>query len=155
MPDESNESSYRIGEVAERVGVTTRTIRYYEELGLIAARAGRTKGSHRVYREADVARLQELIRARDLLGVSLEELKCLLDAQGTEAILRDRWQRAGHAGERRAILRQSLENVDAQLALVCARHQALGRLEQQLGKRRRRIRDRLRGLERESGNSAG
>ena len=43
----------RIGEVAERVGVTTRTIRYYEERGLLD-RGERTKGAHRTYDEADV-----------------------------------------------------------------------------------------------------
>ena len=49
------ERGYRIGEVAERVGVTTRTIRYYEELGLLGALADRSKGAHRLYTEADVA----------------------------------------------------------------------------------------------------
>jgi len=48
MTIQTNERSYRIGEAAERAGVTTRTIRYYEELGLLG-RAGRTKGAHRLY----------------------------------------------------------------------------------------------------------
>ena len=60
----------RIGEVAEQVGVTTRTIRYYEELGLLGSDA-RSKGAHRLYSEADVARLRELIRLRDLTSLPL------------------------------------------------------------------------------------
>ena len=68
------EPVYRIGEVAERVGVTTRTIRYYEQLGLLGPALERSKGAHRLYGEADVARLTELIRLKELLGLSLEEL---------------------------------------------------------------------------------
>ena len=52
---ETVERPYRIGEVAERVGITTRTIRYYEELGLLGASSERAKGKHRVYTETDVA----------------------------------------------------------------------------------------------------
>ena len=74
MSTKTQEPSYRIGEVAERVGVTTRTIRYYEELGLLGTAAARTKGTHRLYTEADIAHLEELIRLRDLLGLSLDEL---------------------------------------------------------------------------------
>jgi len=64
----ADERRYRIGELAERTGVTTRTIRYYEELGLLEKAGERAKGAHRLYAEADVGRLQELIRLRDLLG---------------------------------------------------------------------------------------
>ena len=68
--------------MAERVGVTTRTIRYYEELGLLERPRPRTKGAHRLYTEADIARLEELIRLRDLLGLTLEELVALAEARG-------------------------------------------------------------------------
>ena len=62
----------RIGEVAARLGVTTRTIRYYEELGLLGSGRKRSKGAHRLYCEADIAHLQGVLRLRDLLGLSLE-----------------------------------------------------------------------------------
>ena len=67
----------RIGEIAERSGVTPRTIRYYEELGLLP-RSEREHGKHRIYTEADVERLRELTRLRDLLGLSLDELRSML-----------------------------------------------------------------------------
>jgi DNA-binding transcriptional MerR regulator len=146
MAAHPQEQTYRIGEVAERTGVTTRTIRYYEELGLLGSGTKREKGRHRLYCETDVARLQELIRLRDLLGVSLDELKCLLVTEETSAALRARWEGAGHPDERRDILEQALRNVDAQLELVCARHQALKRLEDELATSKRRIRSRLREL---------
>ena len=46
----------RIGELAERTGVTPRTIRYYEEIGLLQG-SDRRKGSHRLYADADVERI--------------------------------------------------------------------------------------------------
>jgi DNA-binding transcriptional MerR regulator len=119
-----SESVYRIGEVAERTGVTTRTIRYYEELGLLE-RADREKGRHRLYCDSDVERLRELIRLRNLLGVSLDELKCLLVAEESN-------------------LDEALRSIDAQLELVCARHGELRRLEDELAEKRRKIRSRLR-----------
>src|SRR5205085_12497637 len=61
----------RIGEVAELTGVTPRTIRYYEEIGLLAG-GERRKGEHRAYDESDVERLKELTRLRDLLNISLD-----------------------------------------------------------------------------------
>ena len=63
----------RIGEIAERSGVTPRTIRYYEELGLLP-RTEREHGKHRIYTEADVERLQELTRLRDLLDRALPHI---------------------------------------------------------------------------------
>jgi DNA-binding transcriptional MerR regulator len=143
------EHAYKIGEVAERTGVTTRTIRYYEELGLLGSESEREKGRHRLYCDTDVARLEELIRLRDLLGVSLDELRCLLATEQVDEALRARWESAGEAKEQRTILEQALENVDAQLELVCARYQALQRLQDELGKKRRSIQGRLRAL---SGN---
>ena len=65
-----------IGEVAERVGLSLRTIRYYEEVGLIAPSA-RSQGGFRLYLEADVARLQ-LVKDMKPLGFSLDEMRDLL-----------------------------------------------------------------------------
>ena len=125
----------RIGDVAARVGVTPRTIRYYEERGLLDA-GGRAKGSHRVYEEADVVRLQELIRLRDLLGLSLEELVELAEAEEARAALRDRWESDPSDDERRAIVDAAIPLVERQLALVSLRREKLdefaGELQEKL-----------------------
>ncbi len=66
----------QIGEVAERTGLSLRTIRYYEELGLVAP-SGRTAGGFRLYDDSDVARLL-LIRRMKPLGFSLDEMRDVL-----------------------------------------------------------------------------
>jgi MerR family transcriptional regulator, repressor of the yfmOP operon len=70
-PAESPSRPLRIGELAERVGTTARTIRYYEEIGLLGGGEERDHGRHRSYTEDDVERLEHVLRLRDLLGLSL------------------------------------------------------------------------------------
>ena len=118
-------AALRIGEVADRVGVTTRTIRYYEERGLLGTSAGRVKGRHRLYEEADVIRLQELIRLRDLLGLSLEELVELAEAEESRAALRGLWAESADDEERARIVDAAIPLVERQLELVRARRQTL------------------------------
>jgi DNA-binding transcriptional MerR regulator len=122
----------RIGEVAERVGVTTRAIRYYEERGLLGPDAERTKGAHRTYGEADVARLEELLRLRDLLGLRLEELIELAEAEDARAALRDRWADTTDDAERLRIVEQATPLVERQLALVRARQARLAEFAAEL-----------------------
>jgi MerR family transcriptional regulator, repressor of the yfmOP operon len=138
----ADETRYRIGDVAERVGTTPRTIRYYEEMGLLPAPPTHEKGRHRTYGEADLRRLQELIRLRDLLGVSLEELRSLVESEEARSLLRERWQ-AG-TDDRQAILEQSHRHVSAQLKIVRARLHALEQLEAELAAKLERVNELLR-----------
>jgi len=129
------ERSYRIGEVAERVGVTTRTIRYYEEFGLLGTAGARTKGAHRLYTETDIARLEELIRLRDLLGLSLEELVALAEAEEARAALRDQWAESASDRERARIVEAAVPLVERQLELVRARRRRLSEFEDELSEK--------------------
>jgi DNA-binding transcriptional MerR regulator len=135
----------RIGEVAERTGLTPRTIRYYEEIGLLPAAGDRQPGAHRTYEEADVERLTELLRLKDLLGVSLEELKELVSAEDARAALRREW----HSGiedpvRRRQILEESLGHIGHQLELVRRRRDEIAMLEEELLAKRKRVRGLIR-----------
>jgi DNA-binding transcriptional MerR regulator len=147
MASTATEARYRIGEVAELVGITPRTIRYYEEIGLLPLPASHAKGRHRTYGEVDVHRLTEIVRMRDALGVSLDELRSLLEAEEARAALRERWQHTEDVADRREILDEALGHVGRQLALVRARRSALDRLERELESKRRRIRRRMRELD--------
>ena len=132
MSDAADEPAYRIGEVAERLGVTPRTIRYYEELGLVRAGANHAKGTHRLYTDSDVARLVDLMRLRDLLGLSLEELTTLVEAEEARAELRGRWAETQDDAERARILETAIPYVRRQLELVQARRTTLDEFEREL-----------------------
>lgn len=145
----------RIGEVAKLADTTPRTIRYYEEIGLLPAAGSRQPGAHRTYAEADVERLTELLRLKDLLGLSLEELKELVEVEGARAELRREW----HGGvddpvRRRQILEESLGYTGRQLELVRRRRDEIAKLEAELIARRKRSRALLRELEGEPAKTA-
>jgi MerR family transcriptional regulator, repressor of the yfmOP operon len=134
----------RIGEVAEAVGTTSRTIRYYEEIGLLGAAGERESGKHRTYTEQDVERLRDALRLKELLGLSLDELREILEAQDARAALRDEWHH-GHPGpaRRAAILHESSRHLDRQLELVARRRAEIQELESELKARRERVRELL------------
>ena len=84
---------YRIGEVAARAGVSTRTLRYYEELGLLAP-SGHSPGGARRYDEDDVQRLMRVRELQTVMGFNLDQIKRIV---ASEARLRE-LRRQYHAG---------------------------------------------------------
>jgi len=128
----------RIGELAGRTGVTPRTIRYYEEIGLLDG-AKRRKGEHRTYDESHAERILELTRLRDLLGLSLDELKRLVEAEDARAAIRRRFHETTSDAEKLRLLDAALPHVDSQLELVHRRREELARLEEELVAKRRSI----------------
>ncbi|MDE3725321.1 MerR family transcriptional regulator [Nocardiopsis sp. N85] len=103
----------QIGEVAERTGLSLRTIRYYGEVGLVEPSA-RSRGGFRLYTQEDVDRLN-LIKRMKPLDFSLDETRELLEAlDGLNATGTER-------GEREALS----ERLDAFEAAVTARCEAL------------------------------
>jgi MerR family transcriptional regulator, repressor of the yfmOP operon len=139
---------FRIGELARRIGATPRAVRYYEELGLLPG-PERAAGAHRLYDAADEARLRDLLRVRDLLGLSLEELQEWVAAEESRARLRERWhaEPAPDDAARAEIMRESIGQIHIQLGLVRARRAALEELEDELTARRRQVRGLLAELE--------
>jgi MerR family transcriptional regulator, repressor of the yfmOP operon len=129
----------RIGEVAERTGLTPRTIRYYEEIGLLPEPETRRKGEHRAYDDGDVERLSELMRLRDLLNISLDELKQLVEAEEARVAIRRQFRESDSDAERLRLLDAALPHVDTQLALVRHRLEELHRLEAELAAKRKSI----------------
>jgi DNA-binding transcriptional MerR regulator len=153
----SAESPYRIGDLARLTDTTPRTIRYYEEIGLLASERQREPGEHRTYGDQDLERLRELLQLRELLGVSLEELRELAAAESARASLRREWQEGIEDPVRqRQVLEQSLGHIENQLELLRHRRDEIEKLTGELETRRRRVRDRLRALGRKrAGAKAG
>ena len=137
------ERPLRIGEVAELTATTPRTIRYYEEIGLLPGAADRVQGQHRCYTEADVERIREIVRLRDLLGLSLEQLSRLLEAEAARAELRREFHQTDDPAAQQQILEQSLGHIAVQLELVRDRRRELEALEKELLERRRLVQRRL------------
>lgn len=81
----------RISGAAARAGVSARTLRYYEELGLLSP-SGHTSGGERRYRDADLQRLDRILELREVLGMNLEEIKGFLDSEHRLDEVRDAYR---------------------------------------------------------------
>jgi DNA-binding transcriptional MerR regulator len=137
------ERPLRIGEVAELTGTTPRTIRYYEEIGLLGAASDRAQGKHRCYTAVDVTRINEIVRLRDLLGLSLEQLRQLLEAETARAELRREYHETDDPGRRHRILTEALGHIDTQLELVRSRRTELQQLERELVEKKQSVEAKL------------
>ena len=113
-----------IQEVAATLGLTTRTIRYYEELGLLEP-AGRSGGDYRQYDADDVERLRFIKGLRDDAGFSLAEIGQLLEDEAARTRNRARFRSTSDTAERRAILDDALARVERQ---VHSLREKMGRL---------------------------
>lgn len=87
----AGERFYRIDEVARRINTTKRTLRYYEELGLLEP-AQRSEGNYRLYSESDIHTLEHIIAMRDLLGMGLKEIRAMVDAEMERERIKAQWQ---------------------------------------------------------------
>jgi DNA-binding transcriptional MerR regulator len=125
------EPLFTISHLARELGITPRSIRYYEERGLIAPQ--RTLGRQRVYGKRDRARLKLILRGRRF-GYSLEEIAEMIghtDEAVTEA----------------EQIRQSLRFGERKLQDLRVRMEELNQMEQELVAVRDRLRQRLRDIE--------
>lgn len=120
---------YRIGELASRVGLTDRTIRYYEELGLLES-VKRLDGGVRVYTDDDVRRLK-YIRKLKTLGLSLQEMLELENMY--------RRQRSN-----RTVLPRLMELLDAHLETLDGRLSELRGLREEIRSYKDHVAERLR-----------
>lgn len=102
----------KVGEVAERTGLTVRTLHHYEKLGLLVPSA-RTRSGHRLYAKEDLARLQQ-IRSLRALGLSLEDIGRQLAGEGSS--LPDVLER--HLDQARADLQKQQQLVQRLEAMV-------------------------------------
>jgi DNA-binding transcriptional MerR regulator len=114
----------RIQEVAAEVGLTPRSIRYYEEIGLLEP-AARSEGAYRLYDESDIARLRFIRGLRDDAGFSLAQIGQLLEDEAARERNRERLRQTTDPAERRRYYEEARARVDRQLALLEAKAQRI------------------------------
>lgn len=119
MPDARTtpEGYLQIGEAAERCGLTQRTLRFYEEKGLLKPPT-RMEGGFRLYSPEDLERIDRIKQLKELLGFSLAEIKELLDAEDVRLQIRAEWRKDADIAEKAAKIRQAREATLRQLQLV-------------------------------------
>jgi MerR family transcriptional regulator, repressor of the yfmOP operon len=117
---------YTIEQVATRTGLTKRTLRYYEEVGLLPP-TGRTEGNYRLYTDDDIQRLERIKELRDLLGFSLADIRQLLQADDERIHIKEAFRQETDAAAKVAQLDRSDELIHRQLHLI---EQKLSGLEQ-------------------------
>ncbi len=136
----------RIQEVASELGLTTRSIRYYEELGLLSP-AGRSDGSYRLYDASDVDRLRFIKGLRDDAGFSLAEINQLLEDEAARAKSREAYSHTGDPAERRAIASDALNRVERQARILRDKIARLESMVAAVEARRSRLKARLADLD--------
>jgi DNA-binding transcriptional MerR regulator len=115
---------FRIGEVAKLTELTTRTLRYWEELGLVRPSAYGESNGERLYSAADMARLTRIRDLQRLLGFSLAEVRMVLDTEEVDVLDRVR-------SELRPSLRAAEPSPARQRELL---HEAIGANDQLLAR---------------------
>jgi DNA-binding transcriptional MerR regulator len=110
----------RIQEVAAETGLTPRSIRYYEEIGLLEP-AARSEGAYRLYDASDLERLRTIKELRDEAGFSLAQIGQLLEDEAARERNRERFRASGDPRERRAILEDAGVRVDRQIETLEAK----------------------------------
>lgn len=116
----------RIGEVAHLAGVTTRTLRYWEQVGLVAP-SGHLHGGQRLYSSAEVERVNRIRDLQCLLGLSLAEIRAVLEADDVLDRLRTAYREGAQADRQRRLLDEAITANDR---LIDRLDDTLGRIKE-------------------------
>jgi DNA-binding transcriptional MerR regulator len=121
----------KIDDVAKETGLTKRTIRYYEEIGLIKS-PERSDGGMRLYTEDDVQHLKNIVLARKVLGFSLQEIQEYLQIHEQVEHHRSKFSSSSDDDQRTAELEQMGEAVTKQIGLLDVKIQEIARVREEL-----------------------
>src|SRR5687768_15632485 len=127
-------SYLQIGEAADRTGLTQRTLRYYEEKGLLKP-PSRMDGGFRLYSGDDVERIERIKEMRDLLGFSLAEIKEMIEADDVRLQVKAEWRSDADAAEKADKIQKAREVTETQLALVDNKMAKMAEMRQTLVER--------------------
>ena len=148
-----DEPCLQIGEVADRTGVTQRTLRFYEERGLLKPPT-RMDGGFRLYSEDDVARVEQIKRLQSLLGLTLAEIKDMVEAEEVREELRATFRPDLNLPERVARVEKRIAVTERQHAIITTKLTALEEMKRDLEERLERSHHNLDELEKQIEESA-
>jgi DNA-binding transcriptional MerR regulator len=129
---------YRMEEVAKRTGLTPRSIRYYEELGLLRP-CDRTAGGFRLFAEADISQLLRINELQTLLGFSLAEIKQTLQTDAMRAEVREAYLGTTDPAVRKDLLDHAAGLIQSQIRIIDERMGRLGKLREEHVERLKRV----------------
>lgn len=150
----AGEEYARIEQVAARTGLTKRTLRYYEEIGLLAP-PSRTEGGYRLYSEHDVQELERIKRLKDLLGFSLAEIREIAHAEEEREHVKAAWAGETDPHARLEWINRLEEQTTRLLRLVDEKRAGLEEMRQSLLARHERQRQLRAELEAQLAESSG
>jgi DNA-binding transcriptional MerR regulator len=136
----------RIQDVAAETGLTTRAIRYYEEIGLLEP-AARSDGAYRLFDASDLERLRFIRSLRDDAGFSLAQIGQLLEDEAARERNRLRFRTTGDKAERRALLNDATARVDRQIETLEAKRARLDAMIADARARRRHLDEHIANLD--------
>ena len=142
QPTADRPALLKIQEVAAETGLTTRAIRYYEEVGLLEP-AARSGGAYRLYDTSDLDRLRHIKELRDEAGFSLAQIGQLLEDDAARERNRERLQTTQDPKERRAILEDARRRVERQIEILEAKAGRLAAMIDAARSRREHLDDHL------------
>ncbi len=144
---QSTEHAYlQIGEVAERTGVTQRTLRFYEEKGLLKP-PSRLEGGFRLYSEDDVQRVERIKRMQTLLGFALADIKEMVEAEEVKLQLRAEYRLDAEVSERKQKMTKAIEVTERQAAVIDQKLAALQEMKAHLDEKLSKYRGWMQTLE--------
>ena len=130
----TTERFLQIGEAAERANLTQRTLRYYEEKGLLSPPT-RLEGGFRLYSSDDMERVERIRQLKELLGFSLAEIKEMLEAEDVRLQIKAGWRKDADAEEKAEKARLGREVTVQQITLIDQKMEKMASLREQLAER--------------------
>lgn len=140
---------FRIGEVAKLTGLTTRTLRYWEELDLVSPTSRRSSGE-RLYTRADMTRVERIRDLQKLLGFSLAEVRVVLETEEIDVLIRVKSEfRSGETSpeRRRELLDEAIAANDQLLVRLDETLSHLSAFRAERAEKANRLRDKRRELD--------
>lgn len=129
-----------VEEVVKALGVTPRTLHYYEEMGLIPA-CERTAGGHRLYDEETIEKLEHILRLKEYLGYSLQEIRSVLDAEAELLRLKVSYHSSDDDAQRQEVLAEYAQVLANILATIDDKMARLTVMRTSFAERMERVRE--------------